>query len=905
MGGVLGGNNGMISPAQQKIIQIDITNACPHKCANCTRFVGHHKKPFMMTLDQFKCAVDSLSGFKGMIGVMGGEPTIHPQFAEIVECLSQKVPQKLIVKDRFKPIRDFVAYRNKNLGSLRARSGLWTSLGTGYYKNYELIQDNFGYQCINDHSHQGQHMALMITRKELGIPDDQWIKFRDNCWVQRKWSSSITPKGAFFCEVAAALDILFDGPGGWPVEKGWWTRRPKDFGEQLRWCEMCSACLPVPHAVASSGKDIVSPEMVKKLQEISSPKVKSGMVNVFDTSKYKENAYQVNDSAEPYLPDDQGNNARVSTTNNSIKPQKIAAIIICLNYSDYLALTLPHVVNAVDEVVVVTDEEDSRTKSICESIGVKCLISKNIHADKAIFAKGRAINDALDSIENKDWILVLDADVVLNNDFKQKIKSLTLNPGALYYTRRWGPKQVSDIKPIMDDINAGTSWSHLLVKWEDKSPTGIIRDGNSMEIQPFGYFQLFNARASALKGRTKIYSEVSDTAQWDDAFFGMRVYPTDHVILLPVPDFDVIHLPHRNKVNWTGRKTEDINGDALQIVTAEESATFSVSVIVVTHNCESSIKRCLTGLLNQTYPKHLFEILVIDCGSTDSTLKKVEAFSSVKCIRVDKLNVSQARNMGIIHSNGDIVAFCDAIARPSQAWLLELIQPLSLPDVIATTGNIDVESYQTPQNSFFSYKNELNKEGTFLSNYSALAVFTNSAYKKTVFKEIGEFNPILNRAFVDEEYIHRIKSNTKYRTLNLFSAKLLLDLELKHIFENYYYYGQGMRQYTTDFKLIDFNRALFENHTCHVATFFLTLGNRLTQFTKHVRNSMQIFFKVNGILSFFMFLLFGWFYYLIYGMAFCFVSIQMRRNKHYYLFPFFEYIRELALHVGFLKKKLV
>ena len=28
-----------------------------------------------------------------------------------------------------------------------------------------------------------------------------------------------------FCEVAASLDYLFDGPGGYSLEKGWWKHQ--------------------------------------------------------------------------------------------------------------------------------------------------------------------------------------------------------------------------------------------------------------------------------------------------------------------------------------------------------------------------------------------------------------------------------------------------------------------------------------------------------------------------------------------------------------------------------------------------------------------------------------------------------------------------------------------------------
>ena len=43
-------------------IQIEVTNACHMHCADCTRFVGHHKKPFFMDLPMIEKAIDSLAG---------------------------------------------------------------------------------------------------------------------------------------------------------------------------------------------------------------------------------------------------------------------------------------------------------------------------------------------------------------------------------------------------------------------------------------------------------------------------------------------------------------------------------------------------------------------------------------------------------------------------------------------------------------------------------------------------------------------------------------------------------------------------------------------------------------------------------------------------------------------------
>ena len=211
----------MKSPADMKVIQIDITNACHKACSNCTRFCGEHAKPSFMDLETFKTAVDSMEGFPGIVGIMGGEPTLHPQFQEMMDYYASKVeeprPQAFIGS----PTSSFKDYGRMVKYQRGRKRGLWSALGPGYYKNFEQIQDTFPYQNLNDHQTINTHQAILVTRKELGIPDKEWYKLRDNCWIQNIWSASITPKGAFFCEVASALDTLFNGPGGWPIEPGW------------------------------------------------------------------------------------------------------------------------------------------------------------------------------------------------------------------------------------------------------------------------------------------------------------------------------------------------------------------------------------------------------------------------------------------------------------------------------------------------------------------------------------------------------------------------------------------------------------------------------------------------------------------------------------------------------------
>lgn len=279
----------MKSPADMRIILIDITNACVHQCSNCTRFCGHHKKPFFMDFETFIRAVDSMDGFKGTVGLIGGEPTLHPDFDRMVRYIGEKRGEKVDF-GLYRPQRNFMdavhdvemshTYLDQDNKRMVYGGGVWSVMGDAYKKHYEVIQDYAKYQALNDHSNPMYHKPALISRKELGISDKDWPAIRDNCWVVDVWSANITPKGAFFCEVAGCLDMLFDGPGGWPIEPGWWKRKPEEFGDQLKWCEICGMACETFTRDANEGIDDVSPTLYEKLKEIGSRKVANGKVNV-------------------------------------------------------------------------------------------------------------------------------------------------------------------------------------------------------------------------------------------------------------------------------------------------------------------------------------------------------------------------------------------------------------------------------------------------------------------------------------------------------------------------------------------------------------------------------------------------------------------------------------------------
>jgi len=264
---------------EMRLIQIEITNACHVKCANCTRLVGHHRKPFFMDLDTVVKGLESLEGFPGRIGLMGGEPTLHPDFAEICRIYQRMIPDK-------------------------RRRGLWTS-GFKWDEYRTLIEETFDKDIIayNDHtSSDGVHQPLLVAADDI-VDDKEFMwDLIDNCWVQMRWSASITPKGCFFCEVAAAMDHVFDGPGGWPIEKGWWRKNPVDFEEQVkRYCPGCSGAVPLKKESDKAEYDLVSQSNMDKLKVLKSPKVIKGECRLYDK---KHTTGELKSSIEGWKPQD-------------------------------------------------------------------------------------------------------------------------------------------------------------------------------------------------------------------------------------------------------------------------------------------------------------------------------------------------------------------------------------------------------------------------------------------------------------------------------------------------------------------------------------------------------------------------------------------------------------------------
>lgn len=103
----------------------------------------------------------------------------------------------------------------------------------------------------------------------------------------------------------------------------------------------------------------------------------------------------------------------------------------------------------------------------------------------------------------------------------------------------------------------------------------------------------------------------------------------------------------------------------------------TISISLPTYNEEKNIRSCLQSLQDLDYPKSKLEVLVIDGGSDDNTVKIAREFSFVKIIKNPKRDTHIAKMLGLINSKGKFWMYYDADLKPNGNDLVKkLIKPL-------------------------------------------------------------------------------------------------------------------------------------------------------------------------------------------------------------------------------------
>lgn len=259
------------------IIQIHITRACDLACVSCTQGSNLAGKPTVMTLDNFRRACISLKDYYGVIGIFGGNPTIHPDFEEICEIFREIIPFE--------------------------QRGLWSN---NLHKHGKLCRKTFNPAVSNLNVHgmldvfnkmkqdwpecnpigdmnDSRHSPPFVAMKDLGYTDTEIREKIEKCDVNQLWSAMVCQfRGelrGYFCELAGAQSMLHENEDDYPdtgvrVFPGWWSMPMGVFENQVRkHCWECGIPLKIQGDLSQGNNEYVS-ESHRSIYKLKKPQSK-------------------------------------------------------------------------------------------------------------------------------------------------------------------------------------------------------------------------------------------------------------------------------------------------------------------------------------------------------------------------------------------------------------------------------------------------------------------------------------------------------------------------------------------------------------------------------------------------------------------------------------------------------
>ena len=219
-----------------------------------------------------------------------------------------------------------------------------------------------------------------------------------------------------------------------------------------------------------------------------------------------------------------------------------------------------------------------------------------------------------------------------------------------------------------------------------------------------------------------------------------------------------------------------------------------VSIVVPVKNEAAYVEQCLEGILAQSYPGNRFEIIVVDNGSSDDTLRIVERYchlSNFQLLINEGDTIAIVRNWGAKKAQGSVLAFLDGDCIPHANWLQVGVELLHSNERVGCVGFVAAEPGPNDtwvEKSWYHVSSTSKYTGTTPVDW--LASFNLILWRR-IFEEVGGFNETLITC-EDAELGYRI--GAKYGVLISDASKvrhLGESKTLREFFEREFWRGKG------------------------------------------------------------------------------------------------------------------
>lgn len=165
-----------------------------------------------------------------------------------------------------------------------------------------------------------------------------------------------------------------------------------------------------------------------------------------------------------------------------------------------------------------------------------------------------------------------------------------------------------------------------------------------------------------------------------------------------------------------------------------------VSIVIPTYNDWKRLSLCINALSNQTFPKEMFEVIVVNNNPHDTVPENFTIPSNCKIITEKDPGSYAARNAALKIAEGEIIGFTDSDCIPDKNWIKNAVEYLSNNKTCSRiAGKISIfsQSAQPNRAEFYDKLYAFNQK-EYVAN-SGTGVTANLFTYRHVFDNIGYF----------------------------------------------------------------------------------------------------------------------------------------------------------------------
>lgn len=213
------------------------------------------------------------------------------------------------------------------------------------------------------------------------------------------------------------------------------------------------------------------------------------------------------------------------------------------------------------------------------------------------------------------------------------------------------------------------------------------------------------------------------------------------------------------------------------------------SVCITVFNEEKNINKLLNSLLSQT--KVPDQIIIVDGGSTDKTIQKIEKYKKVRLIISKGASIAKGRNLAVKNAKYSIIAMTDAGCVCEKHWLERITKSFSKnADIIAgfykMTGSLNFQKALKP---FLGVLPDRYDKNEFLPSTRSIA------FKKSAWEKVGGFDEKFDHAGEDYDLNLKFKNwKLKIKSSNESFVYWEVPDNLVIAFKKFFYYARGDAQ---------------------------------------------------------------------------------------------------------------